>query len=153
MQIDLRAALPHLIPKAIAWAKECAANIAKNGQALSENDCNVARAVGVIQPELIHIKMVDRLPLPTDPLLKQAALDTGLIGPNMIGMTFGHSIFICHGHYDVRLLSHECRHVYQYEQASSIEAFLPIYLKQVVDYGYTNAPFEVDARRHELLAR
>jgi hypothetical protein len=151
MQIDLRALLPVLIPKAIAWAKEMAADIAQNGNALSDKDCGIARAVGVVQPELIRIKMVDGLPLPTDPLLKQVALETGLIGPNMIGMTLGHSIFICRGHYDVRILSHECRHVYQYEQAGSIEAFLPTYLRQIVDFSYADAPLEVDASCQELL--
>lgn len=150
MQFDLRAALPDLIPEAIIWAKEWAADIAKTGDVLNITGCDIARAVGVAQPERIRIKMVDSLPIPELPLLRQAALEMGLLGPNMIGMTLGHSIFICNGRLDVRLLSHECRHVYQYEQAGSIEAFLPIYLQQVVDNGYRNAPFEVDARLNEL---
>jgi hypothetical protein len=149
MQFDLRALLPTLIPKAIAWASENSQDIAKNGRPLTDNELNVARSVGVARPELIRVKMVPSLPLPTDPMLRQAAILTGLIGPNMIGMTLGHSIFICDGKYDLRIFSHECRHVYQYEQAGSIEAFLPTYLQQIVDVGYDNAPLEKDARLYE----
>ena len=47
------------------------------------------------------------------------------------------------------LLSHEFRHVYQYEQAGSIAAFLPGYLQQVVQLGYANTAFERDAEAHE----
>ena len=49
-----------------------------------------------------------------------------------------------------RLLSHECRHVFQYEQAGSIALFLPLYLDAIVRVGYENCPFEQDARAHEL---
>jgi hypothetical protein len=49
-----------------------------------------------------------------------------------------------------QLLSHECRHVYQYEAAGSIAAFLPVYIEQIVEFGYDDAPFEQDARHHEL---
>jgi hypothetical protein len=71
-----------------------------------------------VNGKIIRLKM----PLPVDPLLHQVAIEAGLIGPNMIGMTLGHGIFIAM--YDVRILSHECRHVCQYEQAGPIEAFL-----------------------------
>ena len=69
----------------------------------------------------------------------------------MVGLTLGYSIFIVNGHVNDRLLSHELRHVQQYERAGSIAAFLPTYLSQIVDLGYENAPFEIDARAHEIL--
>ena len=94
--------------------------------------------------------MVDRLPLPSDPELKAAALATGLLGPGMVGLTLNYGIYLCHGHDTARLLSHEFRHVYQYEQLGSIAEYLPVYLKQIVDYGYMKAPFEVDARANEI---
>jgi hypothetical protein len=49
-----------------------------------------------------------------------------------------------------RLISHECRHVHQYEVAGSIAGFLPLYLQQIVSYGYEQAPYEIDAREHEI---
>ena len=48
-----------------------------------------------------------------------------------------------------RLLAHECRHVYPYEVAGSIEAFLLLYLEQIAEVGYERAPYEVDARTRE----
>jgi hypothetical protein len=48
-----------------------------------------------------------------------------------------------------RLVSHELRHVHQYETAGSIAAFLGVYLAQIATVGYDNAPLEPDAIRHE----
>jgi hypothetical protein len=62
-------------------------------------------------------------------------------------MTLGYGIFVEAEHASIRLLSHECRHVYQYEQAGSIDAFLTEYLTQIATVGYADAPLEADARR------
>jgi len=117
---------------------------------LTPDEQRVARAVGVTKPELVRIEIVgERLPMPDDPLLQAAATQAGLLGPGMVGLTLGHSIFICRGHKTRRLVSHELRHVYQYEQCGSIAAFLPVYLGQVLEVGYQDAPLERDARAHE----
>jgi len=92
---------------------------------------------------------VHRLPLPDDPGLRRAAVETGLLGPRTVGVTFGYSVLMLTGHGSNRLISHECRHVHQYEQAGSIAAFLPLYLNQIATVGYSLAPFEIDARSHE----
>jgi hypothetical protein len=149
MTFDLRAALPVLVPKAIMWAEAQYSSLAQVGQPLNEVLLAVAKSVGVLHPELIRIAEVLHLPLPEDPELKQAALATGLLGPGMVGLTLGYGVYVCQGHGNVRLLSHEFRHVHQYEQAGSIAAFLPVYLQQIVTVGYNNAPFELDARAHE----
>jgi hypothetical protein len=149
MVFDLQAALPRLLPKAIAWAEARATETAHTGTALDETRLAIARRVGVVQPELIRIALVSRLPQPDDPELLQAAQLTGLLGPNMAGLTLGYGIYICHGQDSIRLISHECRHVHQYEQAGSIAAFLPIYLQQIATVGYADAPYEIDARAHE----
>jgi len=149
MTFDLSVALPVLAPKAISWAEAQYSTIAQEGQPLNEVLLAVARSVGVLHPELIRVSEVPSLPLPEDIELKQAALATGLLGPGMVGLTLGYGVYICQGHGNVRLLSHEFRHVHQYEQAGSIAAFLPIYLQQIVTVGYNNAPFEIDARAHE----
>ena len=62
----------------------------------------------------------------------------------------GHSIFVRAGHETARLLSHELRHVYQYERAGSIAGFLPTYLQQIIEVGYAACPLERDARGHEV---
>ena len=151
MNFDLAAALPLLSPKAIEWAEQQSAEIAASGEPLTGGNLAIARQVGVSNPERIRPSFVDRLPLPADPLLRQAVLQTGLLGPNMIGITLGYSIYICNGFNSRRLLSYECRHVHQYEQAGSIRAYIPKYLQEIVQHGYPSAPYEVDARAHEII--
>jgi hypothetical protein len=148
--MDLRQALPSLLPAAIAWAEARAKKAAELGIALSAAEQDLARQVGVSQPERVRVEMVDDLPLPEDPALRTAALAAGLLGPGMVGLTLGHSIFVRRGHKDRRLLSHELRHVHQYERHGSIAAFLRVYLTQIVEVGYANAPLEADARAHEI---
>lgn len=149
--MNLLQELPRLLPGAIAWAEVRAARAAEVGESLTPLEEDMARSVGVAAPERVRVEIVERLPLPEDLTLRGAALQAGLLGPNMTGLTLGHSIFICRGYKARRLLSHELRHVHQYEQAGSIAAFLPVYLRQVMEVGYHNAPFEVDARAHELV--
>lgn len=148
--MDLRQALPHLLPSAIAWAEAEAKKAAQTGTALTADEEQIAREMGVQRPESVRVAMVDQLPQPQDPALSVAAQQTGLLGPGMAGLTLGYAVFICRGHKTRRLLSHELRHVHQYEQHGSIAGFLPIYLKQIVEVGYADAPLEVDARAHEL---
>ena len=121
-----------------------------NGIALNEAGLLIAARVGVEQPNRVRIRLVDQLPLPDDPELREAALQAGLLGPNMVGLTLGYSILICDGHMSWRLLSHECRHVFQYERGGSIAVFLPRYLRSIVALGYEDSPSEQDARAHEL---
>ncbi len=131
------------------WAENCSKEAAKSGRLLSQNEISVARLVEVRRPELIRVNVVDNLPLPDDLELREAALETGLLGPHMAGLTLGYSVHVCRGYEAARLLSHEFRHVYQYETAGSIAAFLPVYLAQIVKFGYANAPLELDAIAHE----
>ncbi len=148
--VDLKKDLPLLLPGAIAWAEARAEEVATNGNALTEVELDIARSVRVQRPALIRVAIVDTLPLPEDPMLRAAALQTGLLGPDMVGLTLGYSVLICRGHEMRRLLSHELRHVYQYESHGGIAAFLPVYLQQIVEFGYSNAPFEKDAKAHEM---
>jgi len=150
MSIDLKSALPDLLPKAIAWAEAHAQGIATSGIPLKDSELVLANEVGVQQPGQIRISIVEKLPLPVDPKLREAALQTGLLGSNMIGLTLGYSVLICEGHLTRRILSHEFRHVYQYECCGSIAGFLPGYLQQIIEFGYMSCPLEVDARAHEV---
>ena len=149
MSSDLRAVLPYLLPRAIAWAEAQAQQAAAWGRSLDDKEIAIASAVGVQRPELIRVAVVDSLPLPEDFALRAAAVQTGLLGPGTVGLTLGYSVLVCRGHETLRLLSHEFRHVYQYEKFGSIAAFLPGYLTQIVEFGYSNAPFEVDATAQE----
>jgi hypothetical protein len=146
---DLAAALPPLLPKAIAWAEREAAAARTSGVPLTATSVHLAQHVGVRRPELVRVVEALTLPFPADAELALVATQTGLLGPGMVGLTLGHAVFVLKGHASNRLISHECRHVHQYEVAGSIAAFLPFYLEQIAAFGYDEAPFEVDARAHE----
>lgn len=150
MNLGLASLLPSLLPKAITWAESQEQHVMALGTLLSPQGQSLARSVGVQKPELIRVRVVDSLPLPEDPELQALALHTGLLGPGMIGLTLGYGVFVRRGHdASSRLLSHEFRHVHQYEVLGSIRQFLPVYLEQIAHYGYNDAPLEVDARDHE----
>ncbi|MFM0291396.1 hypothetical protein [Paraburkholderia megapolitana] len=148
--VDLATVLPANLPAAIAWAEAQSQLVLNTGAPLTESGIADAKTVGVTRPELIRVLVVPHMPLPDDAALRAIALDTGLLGPDAIGLTLGHAIFIVEGHESRQLLTHECRHVHQYETAGSIAAFLPVYFQQLVTVGYYDAPFEVDAREHEI---
>ena len=146
---DLAAELPRLLPGAIAWAEARSGEILATGGGLNALGIRLARSVGVAHPERIRVLEVTAMSLPEDPQLRFAALQTGLLGPNIAGLTLGYGIYIIAGHGSNRLISHECRHVFQYEVAGSIAAFLPVYLHQIATVGYEHSPLEIDARAHE----
>jgi len=59
--MDLRAALPFLLPKAIAWAQEEASRAATSGRALTAEEITLARKVGVVNAEVVRIQSCDRV--------------------------------------------------------------------------------------------
>ena len=147
---DHFAILPAILPKAIAWAEAQSTHILAQGTPLDAAGIEDARRVGVANPEAIRIMVLSRMPLPDDEGLRLLAGDTGLLGTGTLGLTLGHGIFILDGYASRPLLTHEFRHVHQYEQAGSIGAFLRTYLEQIFTVGYEDAPLERDARAHEL---
>lgn len=135
-----------LLPKAIEWASQQEQRILKEGYALTEAQLEWARQVGVLQPELIRVMQLPRIPNPTDAELMAGMSALNFHVHRMGGLTLGYGIYLAATE---RLMRHESRHVYQYEQAGGIDKFLPIYMMQIADVGYQQAPYEVDARSKE----
>lgn len=142
--------LSALVPKAVAWAEQQSRTVQQSGTPLADFEIALAKSVGVQQSELVRVREVPQLPMPEDTELREAALQLGILGPTMSGLTLGHSIFICAGHRTSALLAHELRHVYQYELAGSVAEYLPAYFEQLIYFGYRRAPLEIDAREHEV---
>src|SRR5258708_7801547 len=126
-QSEFAGRLNELLPHAIAWVVEQSNLLLQSGQPLSVHDLKIARAVGVKHPERIRVCSVSELPAPSDPELQRFAAEQNLIAPGTRGFTLGYGILIRQGEMDVRLLSHECRHVHQVEEAGSLETFLTAY--------------------------
>lgn len=141
---------PLLISQATSWAQAQQDYILQQGVPLSEFGLDLAAKVGVRKPEQIRILFIEKLPAPEEEPLRGYVLEAGLIGPTMIGMALGYGVYAVNAQADVRLYSHEFRHVAQYEALGGIQAFIPAYMDQIFTYGYVNAPLEVDARAHEI---
>ena len=143
-------AVKDLAPAAIQWAKQRAQEALASGEALSPELVELARAVGVQHPEKIRIQHVDRIELPAEPALAAAASKVGLVPASAGGMTLGHAVVIVRSERgDRRLLSHEFRHVAQFEACGGIAPFLERHLGHLAQFGYRASPFEADARKHE----
>ena len=140
-------------PLVVTWAEAQVAEATSKGTPLDEDGLALARKMGVEHPELVRIWMRDELPMPEHPVLVKINEVVRLISPHMAGLTLGHTIIIRNGCSSPFLLAHELRHVYQYEQAGSIAAFLSTYLRQILAVGYSDAPYERDANEHAHQAR
>ena len=139
-----------LLPKAIDWARQECNRVSKEGEPLVPDWMDIARQVGVSHPERIRIALVDHMPIPDDQEVRDACDDLKLLGPNAVGLTLGYAILIRKGMLSRQVVAHECRHVNQFEDAGSLDGFLTIYISQIIEHGYLDAPMEVDARRFEV---
>lgn len=143
--------LEAIAPRAVAWAERLASGATVQGVPLTAEQRRIAAAVGVRHPEEVRLLVVERIPLPDEPLLEAAAVKVGLSSSSAAGLTLGHAVIVRRGwERDLRILSHELRHVAQYEAAGGIPAFLATHLAHLARHGYRDSPYEVDARAHEL---
>jgi len=142
--------LPVMLPRVVAWAEKLSSEGRAAGTALTPAQLEIARGSGVRDPASIRLVVVDRIPLPDEPALKAAALQVGLSPASAAGMTIGYAVVVRRGYEtSTRLLSHEFRHVAQYEASGGIRPFLAVHLADLAAFGYEDSPFEVDARAHE----
>lgn len=133
----------------MAWAEQQSEQIRRFGEPLTEDELGLASRMGVANPRLIRVLTVEEVPRPEDPALLAFAESVGFLDQEPNGLTLGYGIFLRRGTRANRLVSHECRHVFQYEQLRSIENFLRAYLSQILRFGYRKAPLEEDAYANE----
>lgn len=133
---------------ATEWVAEQQTLILRTGHPLNTHGLSYAQKVGVAYPELIRICYVDEIPSPDNSQLEE--LKSAIISPATVGLTLGYGIYLKRGKESLRLVTHEFRHVQQYEAKGTISAFLHEYLNQIKKHGYARAPLELDAVAHEL---
>ena len=95
--------------------------------------------------------MVEEIPLPLHPLLREAAEITGLISPRTAGLALRYGIFIRSESWgERRLVVHELAHTAQYERLGGFQPFLEQYLYEcIIPPGYPFGPLEQEAKRIE----
>ena len=128
--------IPLIRPLVIWWAVRRSKEVQVSGRPLNSAEIELARRMGVSNPEQVRILEVSSFPFP----IKLA----------VSGLTLGHSIYIREGYLATWLLSHELAHVTQYERFGSISAFIKEYINQVIKYGYYDMPLEVEAQKQQV---
>jgi hypothetical protein len=118
-----------LAPLAYPWAKKQEAYILKHGVPLSPQQMTDARRAGVQDPARVRVLVADRIPLPDDPELAEAARHAQIITDASRGVALGHGVIIRADSWQNReLLLHQLVHVAQCERSGGLEFFVPEYL-------------------------
>jgi hypothetical protein len=138
-----------ILPLACEWAKGQEQFIIARGVSLGAQHLADARRAGVQDPSRIRVLVVDRIPLPENEQLAQAARQTQIITSASRGVAFGYGIIIradCWG--DRELLLHQLVHVAQYERSHDLEVCIREYVcDRTTCAKFTIGSLEDEARR------
>ncbi len=140
-----------VVPLACRWAAKQEAAILRDGVALTAPLRSDAERIGILHPERVRLKVVERMPWPLHPRLRQAAESSGLLSPDTIGLTLRYGIYIRSDYWgERRLVIHELAHTAQYERLGGFRAFMTQYLDEcLTPPGYPFGPLEQEAKRVE----
>ena len=112
------------VPVAL-WVHRQEVRICNRGDALSLDELEVARLVGVQFPERVRVLGVEEVPFPFDRLARRLASWTGRFPSRALGLTVGYGIYIQNqSRWNVELLVHELVHTAQYERMNGILSWL-----------------------------
>ena len=118
-----------LAPLACQWAKSQEAYILKHGAPLAPHQLADAGRAGVQDPTRVRVLVVDRIPLPDDHELADAARRAQIITEASRGVAIGYGIIIRADSWQNReLLLHQLVHVAQCERCGSLESYVGEYL-------------------------
>lgn len=118
-----------LAPLAYQWAKIQEELILKYGVPLAPAQIADAERAGVQDSSRVRVLVVDRIPLPDDEELAEAARLAQIITDASRGVAIGHGIVIRADSWKSReLLLHQLIHVAQCERSGGLEAFVGEYL-------------------------
>lgn len=121
-----------ILPLAHQWVESKEKEILASGDPLSNDLKEFAYKIGIKHPERVRVLVCEAI---------------GLIPRNLAGLTLNYGIFLrkdCAS--QLIIYKHELVHVLQYEQLGGTKRFLNKYINEVLNFGYPNAPMEVEAR-------
>jgi hypothetical protein len=137
-----------LSPVACQWAKAQERFILEHGAPLGPRHITDARRAGVRDPSRVRVLVVNRIPLPEDKALAQAAQRTQIITDACRGIAIGYGIVIRADCWQNReLVVHQLVHVAQYERSGSLEKFVREYLCERRGASFGVGLLEEEARR------
>lgn len=118
-----------LLPAAYDWAKTQEDFVLARGVPLTTRQADDARRAGVEDCSRVRVLVVDRIPLPENPELAEAARLTQIIPDDSRGVALGYAVIIradCWS--DRELLVHNFVHVAQCERSGGLQAWVKKYL-------------------------
>ncbi|WP_337843355.1 hypothetical protein [Rheinheimera sp.] len=137
-----------VLPPYIEWAAATEAAGVATGEALTEQQLQLARDIGIQQPERVRLVYVDEVPFPYhNLLLKIVGEALGFIGEGIINnaQVFGYSIYVRKDYSLTKpRLAHELVHVLQIER-SDLTTVVSQHFADLATYGYENSPLELEA--------
>ena len=142
-------AFEHLLALACEWAMAQEQIILARGASLGSQHTDDARRAGVQDCSRIKVLVVDRIPMPENEQLAEAARRAQIITTATRGAAFGYGIIIradCWG--DRELLLHQLVHVAQYERNHDLDACIKEYVRERHTCAkFTIGSLEEEARR------
>lgn len=118
-----------LAPLAYQWARTQEEFILKHGAPLAPGQVADAQRCGVHDSSRVRVLVVDRIPLPDDTELAEAARQAQILTDASRGVTIGHGIIIrADSWQDREILLHQLVHVAQCERSGGLESFVGEYL-------------------------
>jgi hypothetical protein len=139
----------HLLLLAYEWAKTQEKFILERGIPLGTRYLADACRVGIHDCSRVKVLIVDRIPMPENAELAEAARRSQIISDTSRGVTIGHGIIIRADSWGNReLMLHQLVHVAQCERNGGLEAFVQRYLcDRQTCAKFTVGSFEEEARR------
>jgi hypothetical protein len=139
----------HLLPFAYQWAKATEELTLACGAPLSSRHMADARLAGVQDCSKIRVLVVDRIPMPENRELAEAARHTGIITDDTRCVGFGHAVIIRADSWgDRELLLHNLVHIAQCERSGGLEPWVRQYIGNRRDCAhFTIGSLEEEARR------
>src|SRR5436190_3618916 len=111
------------------WAKSQEAYILEHGVPLTADQVADAQQAGVTDPSAVRVLVVNRIPLPDNEELADAARRAQIITDASRGVAIGHGIIIRADSWrDRELLIHQFAHVAQCERSGGLKTFVNEYL-------------------------
>lgn len=143
-----------LAPLACEWARAQEAYILQHGVPLTADQIADARRAGVAAPERVRVLVVDRIPLPEDKELAEAARSAQIITESCRGVAIGYGIIIRAQNWRNReLLLHQLVHVAQCERSGGLKFFVQEYLldrRNSRDFSVGSLEDEARSRAREI---
>lgn len=144
--MDLLSQFGLLLPQVCDYVESHEEQILNKGIPLNADQKIDAYQIGVTGIEKVRIMKVDKIPLPSHPMLRAAVSLTNLVSLQTAGITFRYGIYIRSDCWNKRrLLVHELTHTMQYERIGGTRPFLERYLKECLTVGYPNGSMELEA--------